>query len=95
MAESIIATLPDWLYKPYCILSYLEALKPIVAFESDRMFICASITEIKMRSKILKTSKNSKYLYNSLALKEVVNDPCIKTKESMQKRRRTKNILAA
>ena len=30
------------LYKPKCIPSYLEALKLSVAFDSDRLFICAS-----------------------------------------------------
>ena len=52
------------LYRPECIPSFLEALKPIVAFESDRRFICASIEETKMRSKIIKTSNVYLYQYS-------------------------------
>ena len=44
------------LYKPKCIPSYLEALKPSVAFDSDRMVICASRQEAKLRSKFMNAS---------------------------------------
>ena len=49
------------LYKPNCILSYLEALRPSVAIDSDISFICASKREAELRSKL--TNASNVYLF--------------------------------
>ena len=56
------------LYKPKCIPSYLEALKPSVAFDSDRMFICASRQEAKLRFKLMNATKVYLYQYSHAPL---------------------------
>ncbi|CAB3989667.1 Hypothetical predicted protein [Paramuricea clavata] len=55
-------------YKPKCISSYLEALKPSVAFESDRMMICGSRQEAKLRSKHMNTTKVYVFQYSHAPL---------------------------
>ena len=49
------------LYLPKCVPSYLEALKPIVAFSSDEKFICAAKYEAKQRTQIM--NKTNVYLF--------------------------------
>jgi hypothetical protein len=56
------------LYKPKCIPSYLEALKPSVAFESDRMMICGSRQEAKLRSKHMNTTNVYAFQYSHAPL---------------------------
>ena len=56
------------LYKQKCIPSYLEALKPSVAFDSDRTFICASKQEAKLRSKLMNASNVYLYQYSHAPL---------------------------
>ena len=56
------------LYKPKCIPSYLEALKPSVAFDSDKMFICASRQEAILRSKLMNATKVYLYQYSHAPL---------------------------
>ncbi|XP_046846337.1 acetylcholinesterase-like [Xenia sp. Carnegie-2017] len=50
-------------YKPACIPSFLEAMKPSIAFESDVMFICSSVEETKLRSNISSNMMNGSNLY--------------------------------
>ena len=56
------------LYKPKCIPSYLEALKPSVAFESDRMMICGSRQEAKLISKHMNTTNVYAFQYSHAPL---------------------------
>ena len=49
------------LYLSKCVPSYLEALKPIVAFSSDEQFICATKYEAKQRTQIM--NKTNVYLF--------------------------------
>ena len=62
------------LYKPECIPSYLEALKPITAFESDRMFICPSRQETIRRAKIMNTSNIYLYQYSHAPLVSYIDE---------------------
>ena len=52
------------LYKPNCIPSYFEALKPSVAFDSDRIFICGIKQEAKLRSKLMKATNVYLFQYS-------------------------------
>jgi carboxylesterase type B len=52
------------LYKQKCIPSYLEALKPSVAFDTDRGFICASVEEAKLISKLMNASNVYLFQYS-------------------------------
>ncbi|CAB3999757.1 Hypothetical predicted protein [Paramuricea clavata] len=56
------------LYLPKCIPSYLEALKPSVAFESDRWMICGSRQEAKLRSKHMNTTNVYVFQYSHAPL---------------------------
>ncbi len=56
------------LYKPKCVPSYLEALKPTVAFDSDRMFICASRQEAKLRSTFMNATNVYLFQYSHAPL---------------------------
>ena len=56
------------LYKPKCIPSYLEALKPSVAFQSDRIFICGSRQEAKLRSKLMNSTNVYVFQYSHAPL---------------------------
>ena len=50
-------------YKPACIPSFLEAMKPSIAFESDVTFICSSVEEAKLRSNISSNMVDGSNLY--------------------------------
>ena len=56
------------LYIPKCVPSYLEALKPSVAFQSDRAFICAARREAKLRSKLMNATNVYLYQYSHAKL---------------------------
>jgi carboxylesterase type B len=56
------------LYEPSCIPSYLEALKPSVAFHSDITFICASREEAKLRSKLMNSTNVYLFQYSHAPL---------------------------
>lgn len=49
------------LYLPKCVPSYMEALKPIIAFSSDERFICATKYEAKERSRLM--NRTNVYLF--------------------------------
>ena len=49
------------IYIPTCVPSYFEALKPSVALESDRGFICKARHEAQQRSKLMNAT--NVYLY--------------------------------
>ncbi|XP_028397988.1 cholinesterase-like [Dendronephthya gigantea] len=60
------------LYQPKCIPSFLEALKPSVAFGTDESFICASRHEAKLRSKIMNTTHVYVFQYSHAPLVKYV-----------------------
>ena len=56
------------LYVPDCVPSHLEALKLSIAFQSDRVMICAARYEAKLRSKLMNATKVYFYQYSHAKL---------------------------
>ena len=52
------------LYQPKCIPSFIEALKPLVAFQTDLQFACDTANEAIVRSKILNSTNTFLYQYS-------------------------------
>ena len=60
------------MYTPKCICSYLEALKPSVAFESDQLIICGSRQEVKLRSKFMNSTNVYVFQYSHAPLVDYI-----------------------
>ena len=52
------------LYQPKCIPSFREAFKPTMAFLSDFYFVCDTVEEANLRTKILNSTNTYLYQYS-------------------------------